>query len=148
MTAGGAVRQEDREERKMKQQLSVISQGDAKPEDYVESLADFPLSRSVPLSLSVHLFLTLPCGQLPLQFQFWTHCSETRLSLGATPVAVCLVFTSPSLSLSLSHSLSLSLCLHCILAALTFSPLALISQVRTSVLVIVAFVNDSIAICC
>lgn len=54
----------------MKQQLSVISQGDAKPEDYVESLADFPLSRSVPLSLSVYLFLTLPCGQLPLQFQF------------------------------------------------------------------------------
>lgn len=70
MTAGGAVKQVDREERKMKQQLSVISQGDAKPEDYVESLADFPLSRSVPLSLSVHLFLTLPCGQLPLQFQF------------------------------------------------------------------------------
>lgn len=70
MTAGGAVKQEDREERKMKQQLSVISQGDAKPEDYVESLADFPLPRSVPLSLSVHLFLTLPCGQLPLQFQF------------------------------------------------------------------------------
>lgn len=55
MTAGGAVKQEDREERKMKQQLSVISQGDAKPEDYVESLADFPLSRSVPLSLSPSL---------------------------------------------------------------------------------------------
>lgn len=52
MTAGGAVKQEDREERKMKQQLSVISQGDAKPEDYVESLADFPLFLSPSPSLS------------------------------------------------------------------------------------------------
>lgn len=52
MTAGGAVKQEDREERKMKQQLSVISQGDAKPEDYVESLADFPLFLSLSPSLS------------------------------------------------------------------------------------------------
>lgn len=46
------MKQEDREERKMKQQLSVISQGDAKPEDYVESLADFPLFLSLSPSLS------------------------------------------------------------------------------------------------
>lgn len=52
MTAGGAVKQEDREERKMKQQLSVISQGDAKPEDYVESLADFLFFLSLSPSLS------------------------------------------------------------------------------------------------
>lgn len=87
----------------MKQQLSVISQGGAKPEDYVESLADFPLaylSSSSPLSLSlfllVPLFVTPPCGQLPLQFQLGSRNPESRLSLGATPAAACLVFASPS----------------------------------------------------